>query len=92
MTGTEGNEMGVNDMSDTRNRGLTEANGRILMFAVSMSPLVSLVCLTLTSHSSYSRSPSSGSSCLHSSSHLPSGRHEGTEWSEPEARVVNDMR
>ena len=30
------------------------------------------------------RSPSSGSSCLHSSSHLPSGRHEGTEWSEPE--------
>lgn len=38
------------------------------------------------------RSPSSGSSCLHSSSHLPSGRHEGTEWSEPEARVVNDMR
>lgn len=58
MTGTEGNEMGVNDMSDTRNRGLTEANGRILMFAVSMSPLVSLVCLTLTSHSSYSRSPS----------------------------------
>lgn len=36
----------TDNMSDTRNRGLTEANGRILMFAVSMSPLVSLVCLT----------------------------------------------